>query len=110
MTMQYLADTLGISKERLASYEQGRAEPPVDMLIVFCDYFRISLDAIARTDLSVLNDFSIKELERGFTKDLEGKGLRIYNQLWTATAKKILNWFLLNQKPDIPQDIMTRYI
>jgi transcriptional regulator with XRE-family HTH domain len=77
MTLQELADTLGIQTQRLASYEQERAEPPVDMLITFCDYFRLSLDVFTRMDLSRLDDFSIKELQRGFSKDIEGKGLRI---------------------------------
>ena len=77
MTLQFLADTIGISKERLASYEQGRCEPQLDTLIAISDYFKLTLDSLARMDLSQLNNFSLRELESGFSRDLEGKYLRI---------------------------------
>jgi transcriptional regulator with XRE-family HTH domain len=77
LTLQVLADNLGISKERLASYEQGRAEPPIDMLIQFSDYFKLSMDALTRMDLSLLTEYSLKEMERGFNRDIEGKSLRV---------------------------------
>ncbi len=76
-TTQQLADSLGITKERLASYEQDRSEPPIEMLIRFCDYFRVSMDALTRMDLSRLTDTSILELGRGYQRDLDGKHLRV---------------------------------
>ncbi len=48
----------------------------------------VYMDAIARTDLSVLNDYSIKELVRGFNKDLEGKGLRILQSTVDSSGKE----------------------
>lgn len=39
ITLQYLADSVGISKERVASYEQGRALPR----LMYCFYSAIIL-------------------------------------------------------------------
>ncbi|MGP8217396.1 MAG: XRE family transcriptional regulator [Bacteroidia bacterium] len=88
LTMQQLADSLGITKERLASYEQGRAEPSIEMLIEFSDYFRLSMDALIRTDLSLLNEYSLKEMERGFNRDIEGKSLRVLHSTVDAYGKE----------------------
>jgi transcriptional regulator with XRE-family HTH domain len=77
LTIQQLADNLGIKKDRVASYEQGRAEPPLNLLIRISDYFSISVDALARMDLFLLNEHSIYEMGKGFNSDIEGKNLRI---------------------------------
>jgi len=41
------------------------------------NYFRFSLDAMVRIDLSKISEFSLGEMERGYTKDIEGKNLRV---------------------------------
>lgn len=88
LTLQALADDLGISKERLASYEQGRAEPHIDMLIEFCNHFRLSMDALTRTDLSLLTDDSLKELETGYNNDITGKSLRVLHSTIDKEGKE----------------------
>jgi transcriptional regulator with XRE-family HTH domain len=52
MSQESLADALKIQRSRLASYEEGRAEPPYDLLITIGDYFHVALDALIRADLS----------------------------------------------------------
>jgi transcriptional regulator with XRE-family HTH domain len=88
LTLQALADDLGISKERLASYEQGRAEPHIDMLIEFCNHFHLSMDALTRMDLSLLTDDSLKELETGYNNDIVGKSLRVLHSTIDKEGKE----------------------
>jgi transcriptional regulator with XRE-family HTH domain len=52
LSQEALADVLSIQRSRLASYEEGRAEPPYDLLIKMGDYFHVALDALIRADLS----------------------------------------------------------
>jgi len=52
LSQEGLADALKIQRSRLASYEEGRAEPPYDLLIKIGDYFHVALDALIRADLS----------------------------------------------------------
>jgi len=52
LSQEGLADALQIQRSRLASYEEGRAEPPYDLLITIGDYFHVALDALIRADLS----------------------------------------------------------
>lgn len=47
-----LSDHLEISRSRLGSYEEGRAEPPYDLLIKIADYFHVAIDALVRADFS----------------------------------------------------------
>jgi len=55
LTQQELAFKLNITKARLGSYEEGRSEPPAEMLIKFSNYFHLSIDALLRGDLTKTN-------------------------------------------------------
>jgi transcriptional regulator with XRE-family HTH domain len=73
-----LATILGIKRSTLNSYENGVAlTPPLDLLMKISNYFKFSLDAIIRIDLSKIGEYSLGEMQRGFTKDIEGKNLRV---------------------------------
>jgi transcriptional regulator with XRE-family HTH domain len=73
-----MAAILGVKRSTINSYENGVAlTPPLDLLIKMSNYFHFSLDALIRIDLSKVSEFSLGEMERGFTKDIEGRNLRI---------------------------------
>jgi transcriptional regulator with XRE-family HTH domain len=46
LTIQNMADVLGIAKSTYASYETGYRQPPIDALIKIADFFKTSLDAL----------------------------------------------------------------
>ena len=52
LSQESLADEMSIQRARLASYEEGRCEPPYDLLIKFADYFHVAIDALLRANLS----------------------------------------------------------
>lgn len=52
LSQEQLATELDIPRSRLGSYEEGRAEPPFDLLVRFADYFHVAVDALVKGDLS----------------------------------------------------------
>lgn len=50
-SQEQLADDLKITRARLGAYEEGRNEPPLEMLIRLSEHFHISLDALIKGDL-----------------------------------------------------------
>lgn len=46
LTIQNMADVLGIAKSTYASYETGYRQPPIDALIKIADFFNVSLDIL----------------------------------------------------------------
>lgn len=44
LSRQQVADTLGISKRTLESYEYGQREPNIDMINKFADFYSVSAD------------------------------------------------------------------
>jgi len=52
LTQQRLADDLVITRDRLASYEAGRNEPPFEILNRMSRYFHVSIDVLINVELS----------------------------------------------------------
>ena len=76
MSQTDLAKTLELSRTTLIGYEKG-VQPPFQKLIPMADYFKISLDALIRYDLTKLSGFQLSEIERGMDVDITGQKLRL---------------------------------
>lgn len=55
LSQEQLADELGITRSRVGGYEEGRNEPPIDILIGLSEFFHIAIDALVRGDLKKTN-------------------------------------------------------
>jgi transcriptional regulator with XRE-family HTH domain len=55
LSQEQLADDLSITRSRLGAYEEGRNEPPIDLLVKLSDFFHIAVDALVRGDLNKTN-------------------------------------------------------
>lgn len=51
MTQQELADFLILTRSRYISYEYGRSEPPIEVLIRISKYYHISIDLLLTVDI-----------------------------------------------------------
>jgi transcriptional regulator with XRE-family HTH domain len=51
LTQDELSVQLDINRSRLGAYEEGRSEPPIEMLIRISDHFHIAIDALVKGDL-----------------------------------------------------------
>ena len=79
-----MASLLELSRTTLIGYEKG-VQPPFPKLIRISEYFKVSLDALIRYDLTKLSAFQLSEIERGMDVDITGQKLRV---LTTTTDKE----------------------
>lgn len=65
-TQAVAADNLKVKLSTYQSYEDGRAEPDIERLIMIADTYKIMVDQLIREDLSefVEKQIELKELER----------------------------------------------
>ncbi|MCF6359765.1 MAG: LexA family transcriptional regulator [Cyclobacteriaceae bacterium] len=62
LTQEKLAEALDITRSRVGSYEEGRSDPGIDVLIQLSDYFKLPVDALLRHDLSRSENQSFIEI------------------------------------------------
>jgi len=76
-TQDDVATTLNMKRSTLSGYENNVANPGLDMLIQFSNYFNIAIDTLIKVDLQKLSESQLRQIERGFDVYLKGSGLRI---------------------------------
>ena len=77
LSQQALADEVGVSRSALSAWENGTAEPSLEVLVALASQWSISLDRLVRQGLSALREHELAALERGLDADITGQRLRV---------------------------------
>jgi len=76
-TQDEVAEQLQMKRSTLSGYENRVAQPGVEILLVFSDYYKIALDTLLKVDLSKLSETQLRQLETGEDVFLRGGNIRI---------------------------------
>ncbi len=96
VSQEELASDLGLTRSSYSGYENGVAEPNLQNLLKFSEYYGLPIDVLIKKDLTKLPSNKWHEIERGLTVDLEGKKLRILAT--TIGENDVENIELVSQK------------
>lgn len=78
MTQAAMAAELQMTRSRLAALEAGNTKAPqIEDYVKYSEYFRISIDALLKIDLSRLGELKLRELEAGNDVYIKGGNLRV---------------------------------
>jgi len=84
------ARALGLTRSSYSGYENGVAQPNVENLIAFSEYFKISIDDLLKKDFSKLKDAEVRELIEGPKADTTGKHLRVLTSMVDANDDEVI--------------------
>ncbi len=76
-SQEEVAIALDVKRSSLSGYENGSAEPNLELVVRISEYFKISVDKLLKYDLATLSESLLSSLERGWDIDLTGKRLRV---------------------------------
>ena len=76
-TQDDIACSLDMKRSTLSGYENGIAQPGLEVLISFSGFFKISIDTLVKVDLSALPESQVRQIERGYDVFLTGSDLRV---------------------------------
>ncbi|MCC7299172.1 MAG: XRE family transcriptional regulator [Bacteroidia bacterium] len=76
-SQEEVSRSLNITRSAYNSYENGVAEPGIQVLLKLADFYQVNLDKLVKVDLSTLQESQLSQLEKGFDIDLSGTRLRI---------------------------------
>ena len=73
-----LSEKLELKRSKLNAHENGHSKnPPLDDLLKFSDFFRMSIDTLLKIDLSTLSELKLRDLEAGNDVYVSGGNIRI---------------------------------
>ncbi len=76
-TQDEMAEQLKMKRSTLSGYENRVAQPGLEALLLFSDYYRIALDTLIKIDLSKMSESQLRQLENGEDVFLRGGNLRV---------------------------------
>ena len=76
-TQDDVAFSLNLKRSTLSGYENGVAQPGIDILVSFSGYFNMSIDTLLKIDMTRLSESQLGELERGYDAYVKGSNLRV---------------------------------
>ncbi len=76
-TQDEVAVALNLKRSTLSGYENGVAQPGIDILVSFSKYFNMSIDTLLKIDMTKLSESQLGELERGYDAYIKGNNLRV---------------------------------
>ncbi len=76
-SQEEVAQDLNLTRSTYSGYENGVAQPNLDSLIAFSDYFKVSIDDLVRKDFESFSDSELSRLDKGLYTDLQGQKLRV---------------------------------
>ena len=76
-TQDDVAFAMNLKRPTLSGYENGVAQPGIEILISFSGYFNLSIDNLLKLDLTKLPESQLGELERGYDAYIKGSNIRV---------------------------------
>jgi transcriptional regulator with XRE-family HTH domain len=76
-TQDDVAFAINMKRSTLSGYENEVAQPGIETLIAFSNYYKISVDTLLKVDLSALRESEISQIERGYDVFYSGGKLRV---------------------------------
>ncbi len=95
-TQDDVAVALNLKRSTLSGYENGVAQPGIEVLVSFSRYFNMSIDTMLKIDMSKLSESQLGELERGYDAYVRGSNLRVLAT--TVNPDNIENIELVGEK------------
>jgi transcriptional regulator with XRE-family HTH domain len=87
-TQDDVASALDLKRSTLSGYENGVAQPGIDVLVSFSGYFNLSIDTLLKIDIAKLSESQLGELERGYDAYVKGSNLRVLTTTVNAGTRE----------------------
>ncbi len=87
-TQDEVAEALRMKRSTLSGYENHVAQPGLEVLLQFSEYYHIAVDTLLRVDLSKLSETQLRQLENGEDVFLRGGNLRVLASTVNASNRE----------------------
>lgn len=76
-SQEEVAKELGLTRSSYSGYENNVAQPNLESLILFSDYFKVTIDDLVRKDFEKYKESEWEKIDKGLSADIKGSKLRV---------------------------------
>ncbi|MBN2728634.1 MAG: helix-turn-helix domain-containing protein [Bacteroidales bacterium] len=96
LTQDDVASSLKLKRSTYSGYENDVAQPALDDVIRLAGFFNVSVDLLLQTEISLIGESQLLELERGMDPYIRGTDIRVLTS--TVDGNNNENIELVNEK------------
>jgi transcriptional regulator with XRE-family HTH domain len=80
-SQEEVAQDLKLSRSTYSGYENGVAQPNIENLVAFSDYFKVSIDELLRKNFEDFTENELERMDKGLLTDVKGQKLRVLTSI-----------------------------
>ncbi|MDG1427821.1 MAG: helix-turn-helix transcriptional regulator [Crocinitomicaceae bacterium] len=89
-SQEEVANDLGLTRSSYSGYENSVAQPNLESLILFSDYYKVSIDDLVRKDYAQLNETEWEKVDKGVHADIKGQKLRVLTSVVDSSEDELI--------------------
>ncbi len=95
-SQEEVATELSMTRSSYSGYENNVAQPNIESLLLFGDYFKVSLDDLLRKDFSAFKESDWEKFDNGMNADIKGAKLRVLSTIVDQNNDELIELIPLN--------------
>lgn len=80
-SQEEVATELSLTRSSYSGYENGVAQPNLESLVLFSDYYKVSIDDLIKRDFSKYKENDWEKIDKGIHADVKGSKLRVLTSI-----------------------------
>jgi transcriptional regulator with XRE-family HTH domain len=89
-SQEEVAQDLGLTRSTYSGYENGVAQPNLDMLVRLSEYYKVSSDDLIKKDLKSFSESEMSIIDKGLHVDAKGQKLRVLTTVTNENNEDII--------------------
>ena len=89
-SQEEVAQDLNLKRSTYSGYENGVAQPNLENLIAFSDYYKVQIDDLVRKDFDKFSENELERLDKGLYADVKGQKLRVLTSLVNDQEEELI--------------------
>lgn len=89
-SQEEVAQELSLTRSTYSGYENGVAQPNLESLISFSDYYKVPIDELVRKDFESFSEAEWERLDKGLYTDIKGQKLRVLTTIVNEDEEELI--------------------
>lgn len=94
-SQEEIAQDLNLTRSTYSGYENGVAQPNLEVLITISNYYKVSIDDFVKKDFETLSEIDLERLEKGLLTDVKGQKLRVLTAMVNSDNEELIEMISL---------------
>lgn len=94
-SQEEVAQELNLTRSSYSGYENGVAQPNLESLVAFSEYYKVPIDDLVKKDFESFSDAEWERIDKGLYADVKGQKLRVLASVVDQNEEELIEMISL---------------